>query len=166
MLMHIRGQTGFRRLSSRLVAVIGLAHSLTTPGAEAKMAGIGKSTEAGATMVRIKAEALEITAILEDNATAWDFVSLLPMSVTLKDYAKTEKVTYLPKKLSTEGSPRGSDPDAGDIGYYAPWGNLAFYYKDFGYSDGLIKLGRMDSGFHLLKGYDSLEVTIELIKRR
>jgi len=53
----------------------------------------------------------------------------------------------------------------GDIGYYAPWGNLALYYQDFGYSDGLIKLGRMDSGVQFLKGHDSLQATIELIKR-
>jgi hypothetical protein len=32
----------------------------------------------------------------------------------------------------------------GDIAYYAPWGNLAIFHKDFGYSDGLIILGKID----------------------
>jgi Cyclophilin-like family len=39
------------------------------------------------------------------------------------------------------GSMAGSDPSIGDIAYYAPWGNLALFYKDFGYSNGLITLG-------------------------
>jgi hypothetical protein len=51
--------------------------------------------------------------------------------VTLEDYAATEKITYLSRKLSTANSPAGSQPSSGDIAYYAPWGNLAFFYKDF-----------------------------------
>jgi len=27
-----------------------------------------------------------------------------------------------------------------------PWGNLALFYRDFTYSDGLIRLGRLDTG--------------------
>jgi hypothetical protein len=50
----------------------------------------------------------------------------------LKNYASTEKISYLARKLSTEGAPAGCDPDVGDITYYAPWGNLAIFYKDFG----------------------------------
>ncbi len=51
--------------------------------------------------------------------------SLLPLSVTLTDYASTEKISDLPRRLATDGAPDGFDPSAGDIGYYAPWGNLA-----------------------------------------
>ena len=47
------------------------------------------------------------------------------MTMTLEDYASTEKITYLSRKLSTADAPAGVDPDAGDITYYAPWGNLA-----------------------------------------
>jgi hypothetical protein len=31
----------------------------------------------------------------------------------------------------------------GDITYYAPWGNLAIFYRDFGYSPGLVRLGHI-----------------------
>jgi len=38
---------------------------------------------------------------LEDNATTRDFVALLPLTLTLRDYNRTEKISDLPKKLST-----------------------------------------------------------------
>jgi hypothetical protein len=102
---------------------------------------------------------------LLDNATSRDFVSLLPISLTLKDYAATEKISDLPRKLSTEGAPAGSDPSVGDIAYYAPWGNLAVFHKDFHYSSGLIKLGKIDSGIEALNVPGPATVTVELIDK-
>jgi len=84
-------------------------------------------------------------------------------TATLDDYAATEKIAYPPRKLSTQGAPAGIDPDVGDITYYAPWGNLALFYKDFGYSAGLIRLGRFDSGVQALNTRGRLNVTIEVI---
>ncbi len=69
-----------------------------------------------------------------DNATSRDFVSLLPLKLKLEDYGETEKIGYLPRKLSAEGAPSGSDPSVGDVSYYAPWGNLAIFRRDFHYS--------------------------------
>ena len=103
-------------------------------------------------------------ATLVDNATSRDFVSLLPLTITLKDYAETEKISDLPRKLSAEGARAGSTPEIGDIAYYAPWGNLAIFYKDFRYSTGLIKLGKLDKKIEALKESDSTKVTIELLK--
>src|SRR5437868_2537371 len=40
-----------------------------------------------------------VTASLIDNATSRDFVSLLPISLTLKDYADTEKGQRSAKKI-------------------------------------------------------------------
>jgi hypothetical protein len=115
--------------------------------------------------IRMDVEGTEVTATLDDNATARDFVSLLPLTLTLKDYAETEKVSGLPKRLSTEGAPAGADPAVGDIAYYAPWGNLAVYYRDFRYSDSLVKLGRIDSGAEALNRPGSVRVTIEIVER-
>ena len=115
--------------------------------------------------VRLTINGKAITATLIDNATARDFVSLLPMTVTLEDYAATEKISYLLRKLSTTGAPTGSDPSVGDITYYAPWGNLAIFYKDFGYSRGLIQLGRIDSGIEVLNVPGPLKVTIEPVAK-
>jgi hypothetical protein len=89
----------------------------------------------------------------------------VPMSLTLEDYAATEKISNLPRRLSTEGAPAGSDPSIGDITYYSPWGNLAIFYRDFRYSSGLIKLGQIDSGIEALNVTGSAKVTIELIEK-
>lgn len=112
--------------------------------------------------IRLRLESTVITATLIDSRTTRDFVSLLPLTVTLEDYAGTEKISVLARRLSTEGAPSGSDPSVGDITYYAPWGNLALYYKDFGYSGGLIILGKLDSGMEALSGPGAMTVTIEL----
>jgi hypothetical protein len=100
----------------------------------------------GTMQIRIRAGARILTARLEDSAAARDFAALLPLELSLRDYASTEKIADLPRQLSTEGAPPGVDPEAGDIAYYAPWGNLAIYYRDFGYSRGLVRLGRIEAG--------------------
>lgn len=88
---------------------------------------------------------------LDDNATARDFVSLLPLSLTLDDHAATEKVANLPRKLSIAGAPEGTAAATGDFSYYAPWGNLALFHKAFRYSAGLIRLGRIEGGIEQLR---------------
>lgn len=93
----------------------------------------------------------EVIVNMYDNPTSKDFLSLLPLTLTFEDYAGTEKISYPPNKLSTEEAPSGIDPAVGDLTYYAPWGNLAIFYKDFGYSNGLIKLGEIESGIEKLE---------------
>ena len=83
-----------------------------------------------------------VTATLNDSAAARDFASLLPLTLTLEDYNGTEKVSDLSKRLSTEGAPAGIDPEVGDITHYSPWGNLAIFYRDFGYSTGACPPGQ------------------------
>ena len=112
--------------------------------------------------IRLTLEGIELWATLDDTATSRDFASLLPLALTLEDDHGTEKISTLPRRLSTEGAPRGSDPSAGDLAYYVPWGNLAVFYRDFAYSSGLVLLGRLDSGSEALARPSTVEVTIEL----
>jgi hypothetical protein len=102
--------------------------------------------------IRLTINGQSTTATLDDNATARDFLSMLPLTLPLADHA------------STEGAPAGIDPDVGDIAYYAPWGNLALYYRDFGYSAGLIRLGRFDAGVETINARWNLKVKIEAIQ--
>jgi hypothetical protein len=115
--------------------------------------------------LRITIEDSFVTATLDDTEVARDFASLLPLTVTLEDYNATEKIADLPRKLSTTGAPRGIDPGVGDITYYAPWGNLAMFYRDFGYSPGLAKLGSLDAGVETLRRPGPVSGKIELIDR-
>ena len=113
--------------------------------------------------IRLTINGKSMTATLDDNPAARDFLALLPITLKLEDYASTEKVAYLPRKLSTQGAPAGIDPDVGDIAYYAPWGNLAIFYRDFGYSTGLVRLGRFDAGVEALSVRGPLNATIEAV---
>ncbi|KAF0810313.1 hypothetical protein A167_00994 [Alcanivorax sp. S71-1-4] len=126
-----------------------------------------RNEEEGSTMHTIRitfdegaAERHAIIATLEDNATTRDFMALLPLALTLKDYASTEKVADLPGTLSTQGAPAGFEPATGDLTYYAPWGNLAIFYRDFSYSRGLVHLGRITDGLEHLHFSGSRRVTI------
>jgi hypothetical protein len=115
--------------------------------------------------INLKLPDKTLTATLYDTPSARDFASMLPLTLTLEDYSKAEKISDLPRKLTKEGAPAGADPSVGDIAYYAPWGNLAIFYKDFGYSDGLILLGKLDGGAEALGVGGSLKVTIELVAK-
>jgi hypothetical protein len=111
--------------------------------------------------IRMDVNGTRVTATLDDNETSRDFVSLLPLTLTVEDYNGTEKISNLPKKLSTKGAPDGVDPSVGDIAYYAPSGNLAIFYKDFGYSAGLVKLGQIDSRADVFRRPGTLRVTMQ-----
>jgi len=109
--------------------------------------------------ITVSFDGTDLTATLVDSETTQDFLSLLPLTLTLSDYRETEKISDLPRQLSTAGAPAGHDPEVGDITYYAPWGNLAIFYEDFDYSPGLVKLARIDSGIEALAA-GSGEVTV------
>ena len=113
--------------------------------------------------IRITANDQSFTAVLEDSVTTRDFMSLLPIEVTLDDYSQTEKVADLPRPLSTAGAPDGATPVVGDIAYYAPWGNLAIYYRDFAYSRGLVRLGRIKGDASALGDMGPGKARIEIV---
>mgnify|MGYP000042827604 CR=1 FL=1 len=150
--------TAVRRLFAPLILALALINS---PSAASAAEPSPSSSEANTMKIRLTINGQSATATLDDNPTARDFLSMLPLALTLEDYASTEKIAYPPRKLSTQGAPAGIDPEIGDITYYAPWGNLALFYKDFGYSAGLIRLGRLDTGVEALSVRGSLKVTIE-----
>ncbi|WP_394678669.1 cyclophilin-like fold protein [uncultured Sphingobacterium sp.] len=112
--------------------------------------------------MRITVNGKVAKAVLYDNEASRDFAALLPMTLVLEDYNNTEKIVEISKKLSIDGAPSGFDPDIGDLTYYEPWGNLALFYKDFGYSNGLVSLGKVTEGLALFKNKGKLKVTFEL----
>ena len=92
--------------------------------------------------IRISFNDSDLTATLEDNPTARDFASLLPLQgLKIENYGNNEKISYLPRKLTEEGSGPFGNERPGDLGYFAPWGNLAMYHGDYRWSRGLIRLG-------------------------
>lgn len=105
---------------------------------------------------------LDVT-IAEDNPASRDFVSMLPLTLTMEEFAGREKVADLPRPLRHEGSP-GSDPEDGHLIYFVPWGTLGFYYNASGieFSDQTIHLGRYDASPEELARFDGQEVRVEV----
>lgn len=97
------------------------------------------------TRIKLTFECNEIYALINNSKAGNDFLSLLPLSVKAEDFNSTEKIFYLSKKLNTQNEPDGINPKAGDITYYAPWGNIAIFYKNFRYSNNLIYLGKFEN---------------------
>ncbi|MFF0191002.1 cyclophilin-like fold protein [Streptomyces sp. NPDC005244] len=86
-----------------------------------------------------------VGAILNDTPAARDFAALLPLTLDLQDFHGTERVADLSRKLETSGAPEPVAARVGDIAYYAPWGNLAVFYRNGpAPSADLLILGHLD----------------------
>jgi hypothetical protein len=134
----------------------------TSPATTTPSARISTPPAAGETPIKITIGDAVITAQLADNATARDLASQLPLTLTFKDFNQVEKIAKLPQPLSMEGVPAGDDPDIRDICYYAPSGDLVFYYGDVGYWNGIVRIGRFDTTMELIEHQDdNFQVTIE-----
>lgn len=106
-----------------------------------------------------------LTGGLWDNPTARDLVAQLPLTLTFRDFNGVEKIAQLPRKLSMDGVPAGDDPFPRDIGYYAPSGDLVFYYDDVGYFTGIVRLGQFDGSVDaIVRQTGAFTATIERVQ--
>ncbi|WP_022945323.1 cyclophilin-like fold protein [Pseudoalteromonas ruthenica] len=101
-----------------------------------------------------------LTGTLLDTPAARDFYALLPLQVLLSDFAQAEKIANLPKELSLSEAAAGCVGEPGDIAYYAPWGNLAIFYRHTAYAIGLVKLGALTGDLSALLAADGDTVCI------
>ena len=115
--------------------------------------------------ISLKTEDRVITATLIDNETTQDFISLLPLTLTMNDLFRREKFAHLPRAIS-EGGKRTQTYEVGDVIYWPPGPDLAIFYRHDGQriSDGIIVIGKIDSGVEALNVPGSVKVTLELIK--
>ena len=121
--------------------------------------------ETGETKIRVTISDTVLTGRLWDNATARDLIAQLPLTLTFSDFNGLEKIASLPRELSTEGVPAGDDPSPRDIGYYAPSGDLVFYYGDVGYFNGIVRIGQFDGSMDAIVSQTSdFTARIELAK--
>jgi hypothetical protein len=118
---------------------------------------------AGETQIRVIIGDTTLTGRLWDNATARDLIAQLPLTLTFRDFNELEKISQLPHKLSMDGVPAGDDPFPRDIGYYAPSGDLVFYYGDVGYFNGIVRIGQFDGNIDAITSQTGdFPATIEL----
>lgn len=124
----------------------------TQGGSAATGAGNTTGSEkpaAGGTRIQLTFGAETVYGTLDDNSVSRDLISRLPLTLTFSDFGGTEKIAYLPEGSAawdTSDAPDSCTPSAGDITMYAPWGDLAVFYRPFRESDGLVPLGKLDDG--------------------
>ncbi|MGA5192649.1 cyclophilin-like fold protein [Streptomyces exfoliatus] len=127
----------------------GTATPTAPPSAPASSSSItGRNTTMD---IRVTLDGRPVEATLNDSLAARDFAKLLPLALDLTDFHGIERVADLPRKLDTDGAPEPTAAKIGDIAYYAPWGNLALFYKDGpSASADLLILGHLDVGTYQL----------------
>jgi hypothetical protein len=101
-----------------------------------------------------------------DSPATRDFLSMLPLTIRLEEFAGREKIGDLPRELNHRGTP-GSDPKDGDLIYFTPWGNLGFYYDTtgVGYSDQTLHIGTYDASREQLAQLQGDSVTVQIVQR-
>lgn len=134
------------QLHRRTVWVGGLATMIFPPLAFGQQRHDPANQESRNMKVRFSFDRHTVNATLYDNPSARDFASMLPLDLKIEDYSNNEKIAYLPRKLTEDGSGPFGNEQPGDVCYYAPWGDIILFYASYRYSSGLIRLGRVDGG--------------------
>ena len=104
-----------------------------------------------------------VTATLDDSAASRDFVSLLPLSIEMKDLFQREKSGDLPRAISEEGR-RQYTYEVADVVYWPPGPHVAVFYGQDGRTlrePGMIRLGAIDAGVEAFAPGSSVKVRIE-----
>ena len=113
--------------------------------------------------INIKISGKTLTATLANNPTARDFVSLLPLKISMNDLFGREKYSDLPRAISETG-PGRHGYHVGDIAYWSPDHQLAVYYRQDDQtipSPGVILVAKMDAGIEAFQVPGPVKVTIE-----
>lgn len=150
-----------RRRISSLTGILIMAFSTGIGQAKAE----NRASVVGA-VVRFSAGSTFVDVTIgEDNPTVRDFLSLLPLTMKLEEFAGREKIGYFSRKLTVKGS-RGSDPEDGDLIYFSPWGNIGFYYdaSGIGYSDQTIHIGKYKATPSELTHLEGQTVTVKVVE--
>ncbi|TPL94019.1 cyclophilin-like fold protein [Mesorhizobium sp. B2-3-12] len=153
-----------RQVTRRTLLWAAIAQAAVLPGQAFGQQGADPASQEPTDMkIRIGFNGQTMTATLYDNPSARDFHALLPLDLTIDNYAGNEKIAYLPRKLTEQGSGPFGNERPGDLCYFAPWGNLALFYAGYSWSTGLIRLGRLDDGFEPLLTRGEFPLRIERI---
>lgn len=150
------------RHGSKAIRLAMTAAILLSGPASAETRNAEPPKEATMTRIHVIVGHATLSATLDDTPAGRDFATLLPLELVLSDYHATEKVADLPRKLDTTDAPARYTPKAGDITYYAPWGNLAIFQKPFQTSRGLVRLGAFDGPIDALLKAGAIPVRIEV----
>lgn len=114
--------------------------------------------------ISIKVQDKIVTATLSDSRTTQDFISLLPLTLTMNDLFRREKFAHLPRAISDEGQ-RTRNYEVGEIVYWSPGPDVAIFYRHDDQEipePGIIVIGKIDSDLEAFNVPGSLKATVEL----
>ena len=92
---------------------------------------------------------------LNNSQAAKELYEQLPLTITVENYGKNEKIFYPPKILNTTRTPL-ANAQFGTLGYYEPWGDVVMFYDSFGSASGLYELGNVISGGEHIKNISGM----------
>jgi hypothetical protein len=144
-----------KRILLALASVIALRHAVC--GSNNPMTKRGDNMK-----ITLKIGDKALIATLIDSKTAHDFLSLLPLTVTMNDLFGREKFAHLPRAISTDRK-RTHKYELGDIAYWSPGPDVAVYYRHDDEkipNPGIIVIGKLDSGVEAFNVPGSVEVKI------
>jgi hypothetical protein len=116
--------------------------------------------------IRLTVNDKTITAKVIESPTARDFISLLPLTLTMNDLFKREKFGHLPRTISTD-SKHAHTYALGDIAYWSPGPDIAIYYHYDGEripDPGVVVIAKIGAGLDVLDVSGAVKVTMELVK--
>ncbi len=132
-----------------------------------KRPGGPPAAERGSSMkLKLSVDGKVVTATLTDSGTTRDFVSLLPLTLTMNDLFKREKFGHQPRALSVQGE-GARTYEVADVVYWPPGPDVAVFYRHDGQkipAPGITVLGRVDSGVEAFSAPGPLRVTIERLE--
>ena len=144
--------------------------ALTTYGAAAETSATAAATattgatQAAGTKIRIRIGRRTLTATVAPNATARDFLSLLPLSLRMRDFLAQEKTAPLPRALARGGTPRYRF-SAGDIALWPPGPDVVVYYRRGAVpAPGIVLLARLDSSARAFSVRGAVRVGMERVR--
>jgi len=127
----------------------------------------GPQTQQASTMkMRLTINGKAVTVTLTQSETTRDFISLLPLTLTMNDLFGREKFGHLPRAISTDGK-RTHTYEVGDVAYWSPGPDVAIYYRHDDEkipAPGIILIGKIDSGVETLDLRGSVRVTFERLE--
>jgi hypothetical protein len=100
--------------------------------------------------ISVEANGKTVVFQLNDSTAAQQLYAQMPLRIEVENYGSNEKIFYPPKKLDTANTPK-ANAKAGTLAYYAPWGDVVMFYKNFGSAAGLYELGHAVSGDEHIK---------------
>lgn len=128
------------------------AHSTLSPAIQDSSGSVDlfdkevKSTaEDSSRRITVQCDEIAVTYALNDSRAADALLGQLPLTLALEDYGANEKIFYPSQPLDIDDAPLASG-GPGTLAYYAPWGDVVFFYGDFSENPSLYALGEAVSG--------------------